>query len=62
MDRNKSTKLNGLIAKLTIAANRAVKKNETEKTFTKRPVKPEYQAPIHLNHFDQRLRTFKPLD
>lgn len=58
MDKNKSTKLSGFIAKLTSAANRAAVKND-EKKLQKRHLRNDYHAPIHMNSFEQNLMVSK---
>lgn len=61
MDKSKSTKLTGLITKLTVAANKAVKKTENSNRTQKHYVGTGVKVPFNLNHFDQNLRTAKLL-
>ncbi len=57
MDRKTSSKLTGLISKLTAAANKAVTKRNSDKKYTKRPTNHEYKMPLNLNHLEQNFRT-----
>jgi hypothetical protein len=61
MDKSKSTKLTGLIAKLTVAANKAVKKSEISQKTQKHYSKTDVNVPFNVNHLDRNLRTAKLL-
>ncbi len=62
MDREKSVKLTGLIKKLTVAANKSVKRKENfEEAGKKQYAKTKIERPITLNHRDFNLRTAKLL-
>ncbi|MCB0521653.1 MAG: hypothetical protein R2830_21720 [Saprospiraceae bacterium] len=55
MDSNKTTKLSGLIAKLTNAANRAAAKNEEKSQLQKRSQRNDYHVPMQMKSFDQNM-------
>ncbi len=57
MDRKTSSKLTGLISKLTEAANKSVKKRNKDNSFKKAPTSHEYKMQLNLNHLEQNLRT-----
>lgn len=59
MDDNRSTKrLSSLISKLTVAANKAVKKENAGRKFSQqRSSKAEFQVPLNLTPIEQNLRT-----
>ena len=57
MDKNRSSRLTGLISKLTIAANKAVKKEKEVRKHTQRFTRTEFQVPLRLTPIEQNLRT-----
>ena len=61
MDKSKSNKLTGLIAKLTVVANKAIKKTEISQETQKHYTKTDINVPFNLNHFDRNLRMAKLL-
>jgi hypothetical protein len=58
MDKIKSTKMTGFIAKLTNAANRAAMKND-EKKLQKRHLRTDFHAPMHMGRLEPNLRVSK---
>lgn len=61
MDNVKSTKLTAMISKLTVAANKAIKKTHTLQDTRKHYSKTDFNAPLRLNQFEQNMRTAKLL-
>lgn len=58
MDGKTSSKLSGLISKLTAAANKAVaKKEEDQKQYTKRPMKHEFSPNLNITQLNAGIRT-----
>lgn len=56
MDRKSSFKLNGLISKLTKAANKSVSKKKKEPKFPERHVSNKFRAQVNLTQLSQNLR------
>ncbi len=63
MEKNKSSKLTGFIAKLTTAANKGVKKNLDSQRFQTRNAKTDFIAPLHLGtrSFEAQMRSSKTI-
>lgn len=59
MDKSKSTKLNGLIAKLTIAANKAVRKTGNPQKAHTHSTEKKVRLPFSMDNFDRDLHTAK---
>ncbi|MBI5917548.1 MAG: hypothetical protein HY842_19440 [Bacteroidetes bacterium] len=57
MDQVKSNKLTSLIAKLTIAANKAVKKPDNRQETRKRFTNTDFYTPQRQQHFEQHFKT-----
>lgn len=61
MDKSKTKKLTGFIAKLTDAANRSVKKNDY-KVLKRNSSKAGFKLPLMLNTLEPRFHNHRPLD
>ncbi|MEZ4952990.1 MAG: hypothetical protein R2825_05390 [Saprospiraceae bacterium] len=57
MDGKTSSKLTGLISKLTAAANKAVTKKNHDQQYTKRPERHEFSPNLNLTQLKNNLRT-----
>ena len=55
MDGKTSSKLTGLISKLTAAANKAVTKNNEDQSFPKRPNQ-DFNRTLKLTQLEKNLR------
>ena len=55
MDGKTSSKLTGLISKLTVAANKAVKKKKEEQRFSQHPNQ-NFNHRLKLNQLEKNLR------
>ena len=57
MDGKTSSKLTGLISKLTAAANKAVIKKNEDQHYIKRPINQEFSPNLNLTQLKTNLRT-----
>lgn len=57
MDGKTSSKLTGLISKLTAAANKAVTKKNSDQQYTKRSERHEFSPNLNLTQLKNSLRT-----
>ncbi len=62
MNKKDFIKLNGLISKLTAAANKAASKDGCFKKYHNGSLSAIKNLPLHLKHLEQGMRTIKAID